>query len=238
METIHLKPLEGGTKVAIIVEADRLNINAGNAFLKTLEEPPANSILILLSTDPERILETILSRCLRFSFGTEPTPEGDAALVKWLAGFAKEAMAVQPGLLQRYRLLSSLLQRLSEIKAEVEETVTKNSPLERHHDVEPRLREKWEDELSAAIESEYRRRRNELLVGLEWWFRDIWLKSANMEEGLLGFSLSEPAGVVAGRLSTPHARENVLVMEQTIGLLNTNVQEALTLEVGFLRLRF
>ena len=68
MREIQLKPTEAEHKVAIIADADRLNPQAANAFLKTLEEPPAKSVLILLSTEPQRILETILSRCLRLNF--------------------------------------------------------------------------------------------------------------------------------------------------------------------------
>src|ERR1700685_3216060 len=68
MREIQLKPTEAEHKVAVIASADRLNTQAANALLKTLEEPPANSVLILLSTEPQRILETILSRCLRLNF--------------------------------------------------------------------------------------------------------------------------------------------------------------------------
>src|SRR6185436_1663393 len=71
MREIQLKPSEAEVKVAVIVAADRLNTQAANAFLKTLEEPPAKSVLILLSTEPQRLLETILSRCLRLNFGAE-----------------------------------------------------------------------------------------------------------------------------------------------------------------------
>src|SRR2546422_1064880 len=60
MQTIHLKPTVARYKFGIVVAADRLNPQAANAFLKTLEEPPADSILVLLSTDPQRMLETIL----------------------------------------------------------------------------------------------------------------------------------------------------------------------------------
>ena len=52
MHEIQLKPTEAEFKVAVIAGADRLNAQAANAFLKTLEEPPPNSILILLSTEP------------------------------------------------------------------------------------------------------------------------------------------------------------------------------------------
>src|SRR4051812_26980015 len=55
MKDVQLKPAEAEFKVAIIVAADRLKVEAANAFLKTLEEPPAKSILILLTTEPQRI---------------------------------------------------------------------------------------------------------------------------------------------------------------------------------------
>src|SRR3954463_14960574 len=71
MQEINLKPGEAEYKVAVILAADRLNVQAANAFLKTLEEPPSKSILILLTTDSQRILETILSRCLRLNFAAE-----------------------------------------------------------------------------------------------------------------------------------------------------------------------
>jgi len=57
MREIQLKPTEAEYKVAVIAGADRLNVQAANAFLKTLEEPPGKSVLILLSTEPQRILE-------------------------------------------------------------------------------------------------------------------------------------------------------------------------------------
>lgn len=60
-------------KVALIYEADRLNTYAGNALLKTLEEPPPQTILILLSTRPYEVLPTLLSRCFQFKIAS-PTP--------------------------------------------------------------------------------------------------------------------------------------------------------------------
>jgi len=61
-------------KVAIVVAADRLNVQAANAFLKTLEEPPPRSILILLSSDPQRILETICRAVCVWNFAGESGP--------------------------------------------------------------------------------------------------------------------------------------------------------------------
>src|SRR5437588_350299 len=61
---LQMRAPEGRRKVAIIAEADRLQPQAANAFLKTLEEPPANSLLLLLSALPEALPDTIVSRCI------------------------------------------------------------------------------------------------------------------------------------------------------------------------------
>jgi hypothetical protein len=64
------------------------------------------------------------------------------------------AAAEQKSLLVRYRLMDVLLQKLTAMRADIEERLTSRSPLQQHEDVEKDLREKWEDELSAAIEAE------------------------------------------------------------------------------------
>jgi DNA polymerase-3 subunit delta' len=168
MQQIYLKPTEAAYKVAVIVAADRLNVSAANAFLKTLEEPPANSILILLTTDSQRILETILSRCLRLNFGGEGRRAWEPAQMAWLASFSDSAAAEQKSLLGRYRLMDLVLKKLNESRAGIDETLKARSPLERHEEAEKQLRDKWEEELSAAIEAEYRRQRAELLTVLQW----------------------------------------------------------------------
>src|SRR6267154_4839884 len=61
---LQMRAADGCRKVAIIAEADRLQPQAANAFLKTLEEPPANSLLLLLSALPEALPDTIVSRCI------------------------------------------------------------------------------------------------------------------------------------------------------------------------------
>jgi DNA polymerase-3 subunit delta' len=238
MKTVHLKPTQAEYKVATIVAADRLNVQAANAFLKTLEEPPSDSILVLLSTEPQRLLETILSRCLRLSFAGEGAHHKAPAFVAWLASFGEMAGAEQRSLLSRYRLLSVLLSRLNAIKTEITDALTKRSPLERYDDVEPKLREKWEEELAAAIEAEYRRQRADVLTGLQWWLRDVWLETLRLGGARLTYpQLAANTQAVARRVSAEQAMENLHGLDRTQRLLATNVQEALALEVGLLKLR-
>ncbi len=158
MQTMNLKPTMAEYKVGVIVCADRLNTAAANAFLKTLEEPPAKSILILLTTEPQRILETILSRCLRLCFAGEGI-HFEPGQMEWLSAFGGTAAAATGGLLARYRLLSLIMKKLGEQKDQIEKDLSARSPLERYEDLEPRMRDKLEDELAAAVEAEYRRQR-------------------------------------------------------------------------------
>lgn len=236
MREIQLKPNDAEFKVAVVVAADRLNPQAANAFLKTLEEPPSKSVMILLTTEPGRILETIISRCLRLNFGGEGTRRWDDATQNWLNRFGEMAGAEQKSLLGRYRLMDVLAARLTELKLAVEEELAAKSPLEKYDDVDKDLRERWEDELKAAIEAEYRRRRGELLLGLQWWLRDVWLHTLGAGREFLSFPDADGPANVSRRITPPQARENLRVLEQTQRLLFTNVQEALTLEVGLLKL--
>lgn len=79
---LGLKPARGGRKVAIVDDADDMNDEAANAFLKTLEEPPDGSVLILVGTSPEAQLDTILSRCRVVRFDPLPEPELAAVLLE------------------------------------------------------------------------------------------------------------------------------------------------------------
>lgn len=77
LEQIQLSPRLSRRKVAVVFEADRLNAATSNKFLKTLEEPPAGTTILLLTTRPNDLLPTIRSRCQRFQFKV-----GGAALAR------------------------------------------------------------------------------------------------------------------------------------------------------------
>ena len=71
-EEVNFPPVAGRTKVYIIDEVHMLSPQAFNAFLKTLEEPPASTVFILCTTDPNKLPATILSRCMRLDFKRVP----------------------------------------------------------------------------------------------------------------------------------------------------------------------
>jgi DNA polymerase-3 subunit delta' len=238
LDTVYLKPTEGAWKVGIIVGADRLNVQAANAFLKTLEEPPSRCVLLLLTTEPQRVLETIQSRCLRLTFSGAERSVAEGPALAWLRDFGQQVAGAQGGLLPRYRILGQMLAELDRRRGAIEEDLTARSPLERYDDVEPALREQWETELAAAVEAEYRRQRGELLVALQWWLRDVWLATQGLGAQRLRLPEMEAStAALARRIEPAAAAENLRVIERTQRLLFSNVQEALALEVGLLKLK-
>jgi DNA polymerase-3 subunit delta' len=72
-EALSYKPFEGRKKTVIVDDAETMNISAANAFLKTLEEPPEDSVIILISSKPDLLPATIRSRCSRINFSPLPT---------------------------------------------------------------------------------------------------------------------------------------------------------------------
>jgi DNA polymerase III subunit delta' len=88
------RPFEGRYRVVIVDEADRLTDDAQNALLKSLEEPAASSVFVLVSSRPETLLATIRSRCSRLRFGRLPVAEVARLLAERHGYEAAEAHAI------------------------------------------------------------------------------------------------------------------------------------------------
>ncbi len=89
-------PNDGARKVFLLAHVERMNPAAQNALLKVLEEPPKYCFFLLLTVQPDRILETILSRCTRYQLPPEEeTPDGELIplLAPWLRALAEGSEA-------------------------------------------------------------------------------------------------------------------------------------------------
>ncbi|MCA1979055.1 MAG: AAA family ATPase, partial [Thiobacillus sp.] len=82
VDFVQLSTYRAGHRVVLVDPADSLNLAAANALLKVLEEPPLNTVFVLVSDQPRRLLPTIRSRCTRIDIGLPPQAEALA----WLAG--------------------------------------------------------------------------------------------------------------------------------------------------------
>lgn len=84
---VHLRPMQGPRKVAVLHDADFLNEEGANCLLKTLEEPPANALIILIGTSEQKQLPTIRSRCQTMRFVSPTGDEGRRLLRSHLDRF-------------------------------------------------------------------------------------------------------------------------------------------------------
>jgi DNA polymerase-3 subunit gamma/tau len=92
-ESVAYAPVSGRQKVYILDEAHMLSTAAWNAFLKTLEEPPPSTVFVLATTDPQKVLPTVVDRCHRFDF-QRPSVEQIATVVERVAG--AESVSIGP----------------------------------------------------------------------------------------------------------------------------------------------
>ena len=237
-DLINLPPTEGRFKVAVLVWAERMTVEAGNALLKSLEEPPQQTLFLLLTLAPDQVQETLVSRCLRLraTSGATNVVRDDEGL--WVSEFARSAATAQQDVLARYRLIGSLADRWNSLKETVEEEQRERSPLSRHDEVPADLREQWEDELAAAVAGEIRHRREGYLRALQLWLRDVWMTCTGAENQAPTFpGLASESGIVAGRIASSDAMANLSLIEVALRRLDTNVQDLLTIEAALLRLK-
>ena len=146
---VNLVPSYGKYKIYIIDEVHMLTVGAFNALLKTLEEPPAHVIFILATTDPQKIPETILSRCQRFDFKKITNEE----IVENLERISKkEKIDIEKDALYEIARLSDGGMRdsigmLDQVKSYTDEKIT----VEDIHDINGTITEKDLEDLEEAI---------------------------------------------------------------------------------------
>lgn len=233
---LQMRAANGRRKVAIISEADRLQPQAANAFLKTLEEPPKDSLLLLLSALPEALPDTILSRCIPIPLapnGEYKNKSEDEKLVKLLQQTAREqSWTVQ----HAYRLAQGFqrLLRLSreQIKAETDEALKEEEARYRNSTDGAWLDER-EEYYKALTESVYLQRRAELIEILFAWWTDVLRASSDVDRRDLPDARKETAAV-AKRFTTSEVLRKIRRLEELRDQLGRNIQEGLAIEVTFL----
>ncbi len=187
-----LKASEGRTKVGILVDADRLTQPAQDAFLKTLEEPPKNTLFLLITSEPEQLKYTILSRCLRINlFQEEPAEpsERQKNILSVLRGW--KSAPNQSSLFQTYRLADAFQKALDEAKEEAETKVQADYEGKGYENLDAAQREKIEAEKDAAVKAEYRRQRDHLVRVLEDHLRDMSISAPSNRKLVRAFDAVE-----------------------------------------------
>jgi DNA polymerase III subunit delta' len=225
-EFFALKPARGLRKVAILDDADDLNEEAANAFLKTLEEPPPGAVLILVGTSAEVQLPTIVSRCQVVRF--EPLTATDVAEILLQQGVSRDRddadrlAALGDGSVTRaLGLADAALERFR--RALIDELA-----LEHGFDP-PALAHRVLDHVKqAGKESVDQRRRASLLIGeLSRFFRGVLWQTAGLEPPCPDAADRHAAESLAARLEP----EDVLVLADRCLEADYHVQRRLALNL-------
>jgi len=241
------RPFEGEKRIFVIDAAEQMRDESQNALLKTLEEPPAFVHLILLTSEPAQLLETIASRCQPIDFAPLPVEAVEAQL----SGAAEEVAAaarLSGGDVERARfLLSDAGRRLRANALEWRQLLEAAESV--GEEAEEATRKALEEEAEAGVKRSAkditdeakrvgRRRRTEVLdLGLELvggWYRDLAAVGAGAEETVFNRDrLEELRGV---GLDPSRGRRAAELVEDTRRRLDLNVSEELALEALSLRL--
>lgn len=257
------RPFEGGKRVFVIEAAEAMRDESQNALLKTLEEPPEFVHLILLSSEPEQLLETIVSRCRPVEFAPLPPtvlearlsgpPEEVAAAARLAAGDLERAQLLLDATGRELRAEAerclaaaragevaaapwrALLKRAEAVGDEAEAACREALEREAEEGLKRTAREIGEEAKRAG-----RRRRTETLdLGLGLcaaWLRDLAALAAGAEEVAFNRDRLEALRAQAAGLDPARPRRGAELVAETRRGLGLNVSEELALEALFFRL--
>lgn len=228
-QDISIKPYYGPRKIYIISECEKMTVQAQNALLKTLEEPPAYALILLLTTNAESLLPTILSRCVTLHM----RPVKDRVVEEYLMKDlqipdykAKVCAAFARGNIGKARVLAK-----SEDFDHVKEEAV--SLLKYVHDMEI-------VEITAAIKriTDFKLDVTNYLDIIMVWFRDILLFKATKDPNTLIFKEEiQQIKKIADRSSYEGLEDILEALIKAQVRLNANVNFDLTMELLFLTIK-
>ncbi|HEY5704977.1 MAG TPA: hypothetical protein VIS96_05335 [Terrimicrobiaceae bacterium] len=233
--SIQRKPLLSSSKVSIIHDADRMQQQAANAFLKTLEEPPPGSLILLLSTRPKAILETVRSRCVETPLldtaRRMPAAE-EVSILKTLGDCLVNKS--RPGVAEAFRFTRSFQSVLSDLREKVssdyESILRKETARYKQACEDSSWLEERAGQIKALIEAGALRERDRLLQVIV----DALGEALRVQHG---FASEEPVvKILATRMTTEDLLRRLDTLESLRRRLALGVQESLALESGFLEL--
>lgn len=234
-QALHMKPLAGLNKVAVIHDADRLQPQAANAFLKTLEEPPMGSHILLTTTLRDAVLTTILSRCITVPLQS-PTEsvqdEHTAAIAGAFANALLQTGGPDAGTALRFtRNFQAAMAEIREQATEGLESEFKDQLKQYRDSIDKTWKDTREDQIKAQGESTVLRERERFLAALgavlAAALRQKIRPAADCQPNIQRIAEANEPKTLLKRLDA---------LERTRRMLSAGVQEALALESGFINM--
>jgi DNA polymerase III subunit delta' len=235
--SLRMHATRAKVKFGVVYDADRLMPQAANAFLKTLEEPPDHSVVILVTALPEALLDTIRSRCIEVSLRA-PDAKALSAEEAELVGelfrmVGADGFSVVTAL-RFSRVFLGILGKLRErIEMEHNDLLSREQTAYKQTTDGTWLRDR-EERLTALTESRYVKGRDNLILKMIESLGDAL--RAQYESPFLDLAdYRASSRDLAGRLSSAELLKRVDALQSLMDSLSRNVQEALAVEVAFLQ---
>ena len=225
-----------GHKFGVIVDAERMMAQAQNAFLKTLEEPPPRTLLLLLTAQPQQLLDTIRSRVIEIPL----LPPGDARVFseheqKLLAVLEKLCSRPTGSLAGAFGLKKEFEEILEELHTSIKEEMEEDFEREQEHygkTTDGSWLKQREEQVEANIEAAYLMQRDALMDLLLSWMGDVVRQQVGAEHLDLP-DHRDSTSALAQRWDSAEAGKRLRVLRKLEQHLHTNVNEGLALEVSF-----
>jgi len=233
---LQMRAADGRRKVAIVPDADRLQTEAANAFLKTLEEPPKDSLLLLLSALPEALPETILSRCISIPLASDGEPQSKKEQEKLVKLLQQASSQTTWSIQFAYRLAQEFQQLLRAVREEVKhenDEALKREQTRYKDATDGTWLEEREEYYKALTESLYLQRRAALVETLFAWWTDVLRANNAVAQRDLPVAKQETAAL-ARRFGNAEILKRIRLLEELRDHLGRNIHESLAIEVAFL----
>lgn len=222
---------EGETKLVIVCEADRLSDDSANSFLKTLEEPPPQTLIVLITEMPSKLLPTIRSRCIRLDIADSSMEEHINEAQKRFLPAVRAALANLGSDVAALALRYDFQELLAREREEISDRITSAVKAEAKSISEGTDIRDWEaqqkDTTAAAIETEYLSRRTQMLELLTLCFGQAVLVASHAPDVK---PITPEIETVAQKFPVANLIARMHSVDDLRKDLNYNVQEALTLD--------
>lgn len=231
---LRQKAAPGRWKIVLFLDAERMNEEAANAFLKTLEEPPNHSLIILVTSKPELLLQTILSRCVAVRlYSPGSTPALTSVQQTLLPAWAEACRHIGSDV-TALGFRSELLRVLSERKAEITKSFTqalKEEAKASSQGTETNLESQNKDLNAALIETEYLAERDTAIDLFVLWFGQAALMASGTP---VEHPLHPGVAEMASSLPVADIMRRMEAVEQMKHDLRFNIHEGLCVDVRML----
>ena len=229
IDDVSIKPYTGPYKIYILNEAEKLTLQAQNALLKTIEEPPAYAIILLLTTNADSFLQTILSRCITLNLKAVKEDKIKEYLMKHyqIPDYQADICAAfsQGNVGKAIQLASS--EEFGELKASVLQLMKRLEDIDLY-------------EMTGAVKqiAEYKLSVNDYFDLMMIWFRDVlYLKATNDVDGLIFKDEVYDIKKQAAKRSYQGTETILEALEKAKIRLNANVNFDLVIELLLLTIK-